>query len=110
VVGLDNGLQYKVLVAGDGEIPEPGDQVTVHYRGRFVDGTEFDSSYDRQAPESFPVDRVIPGWSEALTRMPVGSTWEVVVPPSLAYGETGAADLIGPNATLVFELELIGIG
>lgn len=110
VVSLENGLQYKVLVAGDGAIPEPDDRVTVHYRGRFVDGTEFDSSYARQAPEKVPVDRVIPGWSEALTRMPVGSTWEVVIPPSLAYGEAGAGGFIGPNSTLVFELELIGIG
>ena len=109
-VALDNGLLYQVLVQGEGDVPSAGDRVTVHYRGLFVDGTEFDSSYARQQPASFPVDRVIEGWSEALTRMPVGSTWKVVLPPELAYGDEGAATRIGPGSTLVFELELIEIG
>jgi FKBP-type peptidyl-prolyl cis-trans isomerase len=110
VVTLDNGLQYEVVVAGDGAVPGPDDVVTVHYRGSFVDGTEFDSSYAHQAPAEFEVGGAIPGWSEALTRMPVGSTWKVVVPPDLAYGEAGAGDVIGPDSTLVFEIELLGIG
>lgn len=110
VVTLDNGLQYEVVVAGDGEVPAPDDVVTVHYRGSFVDDTEFDSSYAHDAPAKFQVGGAIEGWSEALTRMPVGSTWKVVVPPELAYGESGAGDVIGPQSTLVFEIELLGIG
>jgi FKBP-type peptidyl-prolyl cis-trans isomerase FklB len=110
VVGLDSGLQYKVLAKGEGSVPEAGDVVTVHYRGSFVDGTEFDSSYARQEPASFPLEGVIPGWSEALQRMPSGSKWKLVVPPELAYGEQGAGGVIGPNATLIFEVELIDVG
>jgi FKBP-type peptidyl-prolyl cis-trans isomerase len=110
VVTLATGVQYKVLEAGDGEIPSPGSVVKVHYRGTFVDGTEFDSSYGQPEPVEIPLDRVIPGWSEALTHMPVGSTWKIVIPPSLAYGEAGAAGFIEPNATLVFEVELKEIG
>jgi len=106
VVTLDSGIQYKVLEPGDGEIPTAGSVVKVRYRGTFVDGTEFDSSYDQPEPVEIPLDRVIPGWSEALTHMPVGSTWKIVIPPALAYGETGAAGFIEPNATLVFEVEL----
>jgi len=110
VVTLESGLQYKVLEPGDGEIPGPGANVTVHYRGMLVDGREFDSSYADDEPVRFPVDRVIPGWSEALTRMPGGSKWQIVIPPDLAYGERGAGGLIGPNETLVFEMELITTG
>lgn len=110
VVTLDNGLQYQVLVAGEGEVPAADDVVRVHYRGSLVDGTEFDSSYDSQTPAEFRVGSAIEGWSAALERMPVGSTWKVVVPPELAYGEAGAGSAIGPRSTLVFELELLGIG
>ena len=110
VVTLENGIQYKVVEAGDGAIPSADSTVTVHYKGMFVDGREFDSSYADGEPVSFPVDGAIPGWSEILTRMPTGSTWQVVVPPDLAYGEQGAGGLIGPNSTLVFEMKLIATG
>jgi FKBP-type peptidyl-prolyl cis-trans isomerase FklB len=110
VVTLETGVQYKVLEPGDGEIPPAGATVKVHYRGTFVDGTEFDNSYGDDEPVAISLDRVIPGWSEALTRMPVGSVWKIVIPPSLAYGEAGAAGFIEPNATLVFEVELVEIG
>ncbi len=109
VVTLASGLQYKVLEAGDGKVPGPTDVVTVHYRGTLPDGTEFDSSYG-QEPVVFPVDKVIPGWSEALQQMSAGSKWQVVIPPDLAYGEEGAGDFIEPNQTLVFEVELIEVG
>ena len=104
---LANGLHYKVLKAGDGEKPASDSTVTLHYRGSLVDGREIDSSYARDEPVTIQVDRVIPGWTEALTRMPVGSKWQVVVPPELAYGEYGAGSLIEPGATVVFEMELI---
>jgi len=110
VVTLENGIQYKVLEAGDGAIPAADSTVTLHYKGTFIDGREFDSSYAGDQPVNFPVDRVFPGWSEILTRMPTGSTWQVVVPPELAYGEQGAGGLIGPNSTLVFEMKLIATG
>jgi len=110
VVTLPSGLQYKVLKEGSGPKPTDTDTVEVQYRGTLLDGTEFDSSYRRGQPGAFKVKGgVIPGWSEALLLMPVGSKWQVVVPPQLAYGERGAGREIGPNATLVFEVELLAI-
>ena len=109
VVTLASGVQYKVLESGDGDQPVSNSTVVVHYRGTLIDGTEFDSSYSRNEPAQFPVSRVIPGWSEVLQEMTVGSKWTVVVPPDLAYGERGAGALIEPNATLVFDIELIEI-
>jgi len=107
VESLANGIHYKVLRAGEGEKPAADSTVTLHYRGSLVDGREIDSSYARDEPITIQVDRAIPGWTEALTRMPVGSKWQVVVPPELAYGEYGAGSLIEPGATVVFEMELI---
>lgn len=102
-----SGLQYRIVKQGTGPIPKAGDIVTVRYRGTFIDGTEFDSSHGKAAP--FRVDGVIPGWTEALKMMPVGSKWELFVPSDLAYGEAGGGETIGPNATLVFEVELVSI-
>lgn len=104
-----NGLQYKIIKEGSGKKPKSTDTVTVHYRGTTIDGTEFDSSYKRGEPTSFPVNEVIPGWTEALQLMPVGSKWQLFIPSNLAYGERGAGPQIGPNATLLFEVELISI-
>ncbi|MEW6338196.1 MAG: FKBP-type peptidyl-prolyl cis-trans isomerase [Acidobacteriota bacterium] len=104
-----SGLQYKVVKAGTGPKPTADDTVSVHYRGTLTDGTEFDSSYSRKEPATFPVKGVIAGWTEILQLMPVGSTWQVVIPANLAYGERGAGGKIGPNATLVFEIELLSI-
>jgi len=109
VVTLESGLQYKVLAEGEGVVPGPDATVTVHYRGALVDGTEFDSSYADQQPVTFPVGRVIPGWSEALQHMSAGSRWQVVVPPDLAYGDQGAGGVIEPGSTLVFEIELVEV-
>lgn len=109
VVTLPSGLQYKILTAGTGKKPKATDTVTTNYKGTLIDGTEFDSSYKRGEPASFPVEGVIPGWTEALQLMPVGSKWQLVVPPSLAYGPRGAGQAIGPNATLIFEVELLSI-
>jgi FKBP-type peptidyl-prolyl cis-trans isomerase len=106
---LPSGLQYKVVNAGTGATPTLLDEVTIHYKGTFIDGRVFDSSYERGKPHVFPVNRVIPGWSEALQMMKVGDKWEVVIPSYLAYGEAGFANQIGPNFTLVFEMELLGI-
>ena len=103
----DSGLQYKVLQAGEGPSPKAGDTVTVHYRGTLVDGTEFDNSYQRGEPATFPLTGVIPGWTEALQLMNKGSKWMVYIPPDLAYGERGAGNRIPPNSTLIFEVELI---
>lgn len=108
VVTTETGLQYKVLTEGDGKSPKPTDTVRVHYRGKLLDGTEFDSSYKRGRPAFFPVNRIIPGLSEALQLMKVGSKWKCFVPARLAYGERGSGQ-IGPNAVLVFELRLIKI-
>jgi FKBP-type peptidyl-prolyl cis-trans isomerase len=102
-----SGLQYRIVKQGTGPTPKATDIVTVRYRGTFIDGTEFDSSHGKAAP--FRVDGVIPGWTEALKMMPVGSKWELFVPSELAYGETGGGETIGPNATLVFEVELVSI-
>lgn len=110
VVTTDSGLQYRVLEQGEGEKPGPDDVVTVHYRGTLVDGTEFDSSYQRGEPVTFPVAGVIPGWTEALQLMSVGSKYELVIPPELGYGPGGTGGVIGPNAALIFEVELLGIG
>lgn len=109
VVRTDSGLQYKVLTAGEGPTPTADDTVTVHYRGTLIDGREFDSSYKRGEPATFPVNGVIPGWVEALQLMPVGSKWELVIPSDLAYGPGGAGGKIGPNAVLRFEVELLAI-
>ena len=110
VVVLDSGLQYSVLKAGDGASPRIGDIVITHYRGTLVDGTEFDSSFARGQPATLRVNGVIKGWSEALQLMSVGSKWRIFLPPELAYGSRGTGGMIGPNSTLIFELELLGIG
>jgi FKBP-type peptidyl-prolyl cis-trans isomerase FklB len=104
-----SGLQYKIVTAGTGPKPAAEDTVKVHYRGTLIDGSEFDSSYGRGEPVSFPVNAVIPGWVEALQLMPVGSKWELVIPAELAYGPGGAGGKIGPNAVLKFEVELLAI-
>jgi FKBP-type peptidyl-prolyl cis-trans isomerase len=109
VVTLASGLQYKILKEGTGPKPSAGDSVVCNYRGTLIDGTEFDSSYKRGQPATFPVGRVIKGWTEALQLMPVGSKWQLFVPADLAYGDRGAGQDIGPNATLIFEVELISI-
>ena len=109
VTVTDSGLQYEILQAGDGAIPTAEDTVEVHYRGTLIDGTEFDSSYKRNQTASFGVTQVIPGWVEALQLMPVGSKWKLAIPSDLAYGAGGAGGSIGPNATLLFEVELISI-
>ncbi len=109
VTVTDSGLQYEVLQAGDGAIPTAEDTVEVHYRGTLIDGTEFDSSYKRNQTASFGVTQVIPGWVEALQLMPVGSKWKLAIPSELAYGAGGAGGSIGPNATLLFEVELVSI-
>lgn len=110
VVTMPSGLQYRVLKAGDGKKPADGDTVECHYRGTLVDGTEFDNSYRVNKSAAFELKNgVIPGWSEALKLMPVGSKWQLFIPPQLAYGERGAGPYIGPNATLIFEVELLGI-
>jgi FKBP-type peptidyl-prolyl cis-trans isomerase FklB len=108
VVTLPDGLQYKILQAGTGPKPTTGESVTVNYRGTLVNGTEFDSSYKRGLPATFPVTGVIKGWTEALQLMPVGSKWQLFIPADLAYGERGPGD-IGPNSTLIFEVELLKI-
>ena len=104
-----SGLQYKVLKAGAGKTPKATDTVTTHYKGTLIDGKVFDSSYDRNEPTSFPVGKVIKGWTEALQLMPVGSKWQLFIPSNLAYGEDGAGDDIGPHETLIFEIELISV-
>jgi FKBP-type peptidyl-prolyl cis-trans isomerase len=109
VVTMPSGLQYKVLVAGKGKSPKATDTVTVNYKGTLIDGTEFDSSYKRGKPASFPLNQVIPGWTEAVQLMKEGAKWELYVPSSLAYGERGAGANIGGNATLIFEVELLSI-
>jgi len=109
VVALPSGLQYRILKKGDGKVPTDADTVEVRYRGTLINGTEFDRSDPNGQPADFRVTGVIAGWKEALKLMPVGSKWEVVVPPSLAYGPRAAGRDIGPNSTLIFELELVGI-
>jgi FKBP-type peptidyl-prolyl cis-trans isomerase len=109
VVTLPSGLQYKILKAGEGKKPADADTVACNYRGTFVDGTEFDSSYGTGKPATFGLKGVIPGFGEALKLMSVGSKWQVFVPSKLAYGDRGANNVIGPNSTLVFEIELVSI-
>lgn len=107
VVVRESGLQYKVVAEGSGPQPKADALVTVHYRGKLIDGTEFDSSYERGEPVVLPVDGVIPGWTEALPLMKEGAKWQLFVPAALAYGEAGAPPVIGPNAVLVFDVELV---
>jgi FKBP-type peptidyl-prolyl cis-trans isomerase FklB len=109
VIVLDSGLQFRVIEPGDGAQPTVRDRVTVHYRGTLVNGTEFDSSHG-DSPVTFPLAQVIPGWIEALQLMKVGDKWELFIPSDLAYGPQGAEPDIGPNETLIFEVELLGIG
>lgn len=109
VIALPSGLQYKILKEGTGPKPAATDTVTCAYRGTLINGTEFDSSAKHGHPLSFPVNGVIKGWTEALQLMPVGSKWELFIPPDLAYGARGAGDDIGPNQTLIFEVELLSI-
>ncbi len=109
VVTLPSGLQYKILKAGTGPKPTANDSVVCNYRGTLINGPEFDSSYKRGEPATFPVSGVIKGWTEALQLMPVGSKWQLFVPSNLAYGDRGAGPEIGPNATLIFEVELLSI-
>ena len=105
----DSGLQYKSLVSGDGETPKASDSVTVHYKGTLTDGTVFDSSYERGEPATFPVGGVIAGWTEVLQLMNVGDKFEVTIPSDLAYGPSGSGPVIGPDAVLVFDVELLAI-
>ena len=109
VVTLPDGLQYKIIKEGQGQQPKANDVVTVNYAGTLINGTEFDSSYKRGQPASFPVNGVIPGWVEALQLMKVGSTWELYIPANLAYGEQGMPPVIGPNETLIFKVELLAV-
>jgi FKBP-type peptidyl-prolyl cis-trans isomerase FklB len=109
IITLPSGLQYKVIKEGTGEKPEITDTVTVDYRGTLINGTEFDSSYKRGKPATFPVNGVIAGWSEALQLMKVGSEWQLFIPPNLAYGERAVGRDIGPNATLIFDIKLLSI-
>jgi FKBP-type peptidyl-prolyl cis-trans isomerase len=109
VVTLPSGLQYKILTPGTGPKPIAADTVVCQYKGTLLDGTEFDSSYKRGQPATFAVGKVIKGWTEALQLMPVGSKWQLFIPADLAYGERGAGNVIPPNATLVFEVELVSI-
>lgn len=104
-----SGLQYEVVKEGDGPMPGRGDQVTVHYTGRLIDGTVFDSSEERGEPATFGVTQVIPGWVEALQMMKAGSTWRLFIPSALAYGPQGAGGAIGPNQTLIFDVTLLSV-
>ncbi|MBW2451379.1 MAG: FKBP-type peptidyl-prolyl cis-trans isomerase [Deltaproteobacteria bacterium] len=110
VMVTESGLQYKIIEAGTGDAPTESDTVTVHYKGTLIDGTQFDSSYDRGQPATFPVGGVIPGWTEALQLMKPGAKFQIYIPAELAYGERGAGQDIGPNATLIFDVELIEVG
>jgi FKBP-type peptidyl-prolyl cis-trans isomerase FklB len=109
VITTSSGLQYEIITNGTGATPSESDKVTVHYHGTLLDGTVFDSSVDRGQPATFPVNGVIPGWVEALQLMNVGSKYKLYIPSDLAYGERGAGGAIGPNATLIFEVELLSI-
>lgn len=103
-------MQYEILVKGTGPVPKKEDTVTAHYKGALLDGKEFDNSYKRGEPLTIPVAGVIPGWTEALTLMPVGSKWKLFIPSSIGYGDYGAGQDIPGGSTLVFEVELLGIG
>jgi FKBP-type peptidyl-prolyl cis-trans isomerase FklB len=109
VTTTESGLQYTVVKEGTGPMPKATDTVKVHYRGTLVDGTEFDSSYKRNEPATFPVNQVIKGWTEALQKMKVGSKWKVVIPSDLGYGEQGQPPVIPPSSVLVFDIELLAI-
>ena len=109
VLRTDSGMLYRILDEGSGEKPAASDTVVVHYRGTLINGAEFDSSIKRNQPATFGLNSIIPGWQEILQLMPEGSRWEVVIPPALAYGSTGAGGMIGPEETLIFEIELIEI-
>ncbi len=109
VVTLPTGLQYRIITKGSGPKPAPTDTVTVHYRGTLIDGTEFDSSIKRGQPATFALNAVIKGWTDGLQLMPVGSKWNLYIPPDLAYSERGAGNVIPPNSTLIFEVELLSI-
>jgi FKBP-type peptidyl-prolyl cis-trans isomerase FklB len=106
---LQSGLQYEILTSGEGASPAAGDTVTVHYRGMLIDGTVFDSSYDRGEPVTIGLDRVIDGWQQALPLMKTGGKWKLFIPAGLAYGRQGGGGVIGPGATLVFEVELLSV-
>ncbi|GHA60526.1 FKBP-type peptidyl-prolyl cis-trans isomerase [Pontibacter akesuensis] len=106
---LASGLQYEVLQEGNGKSPSASDTVTTHYHGTLIDGTTFDSSYERGQPATFPVNGVIAGWTEALQMMKEGSKWRLYIPANLAYGAQGAGDVIGPNSTLIFDVELLQV-
>ncbi|GAB3815840.1 hypothetical protein GCM10028895_10430 [Pontibacter rugosus] len=106
---LPSGLQYEVLQEGNGKSPSANDTVTTHYHGTLIDGTTFDSSYERGHPATFPVNGVIAGWTEALQLMNEGSKWRLYIPSDLAYGSQGAGDVIGANATLIFDVELLQV-
>jgi FKBP-type peptidyl-prolyl cis-trans isomerase len=105
----ESGLQYEIIKEGDGATPGPGDQVSIHYRGTLIDGTQFDSSYDRGEPSTFGVSGVIEGFSEGLQLMKVGGHYRFFIPSEIGYGPTGSGRVIGPNATLIFEVELLDI-
>ena len=109
VVTLPSGLQYKIVTPGTGPKPGPTDSVVCNYRGTLIDGTEFDASAKHGGPATFPVNQVIKGWTEALQLMPVGSKWQLYIPSDLAYGSRGAGGDIGPNSTLIFDIELVSI-
>ena len=109
VITLASGLQYKIISSGQGASPKATDKVTTHYRGTLIDGTEFDSSYSRNQPSSFPVNGVIPGWTEALQLMQPGDKWQLFIPANLAYGSRAVGDKIKANSTLIFEIELLKI-
>lgn len=109
VVTLPSGLQYKIIKEGKGESPKANDMVTTNYVGKLINGTEFDNSYKRGEPVKFNVSGVIPAWTEALQLMKPGAKWELFVPPKLAYGENGVGQIIGPNSTLIFEVELVSV-
>lgn len=109
IVVLPSGLQYKVLKSGEGATPTANDTVRTHYEGKLVDGTVFDSSYERNEPAEFPVTGVIAGWTEALQLMKVGDKWQLFIPSNLAYGEAGAGGVIPPHATLIFDIELLDV-
>ena len=105
----DSGLQYKVIESGNGDSPGPADVVSCHYRGTLIDGTEFDASANRGGPAQFPVNRVIPGWTEALQMMKVGDKWQLFIPAELAYGNNPPGPPIEAGSTLIFDIELLGI-
>jgi FKBP-type peptidyl-prolyl cis-trans isomerase FklB len=109
IVELPGGIQYEIIKEGSGAKPGPTSEVTCHYHGTLIDGTVFDSSVQRGSPASFPLNRVIKGWTEALQLMPLGSKWRLFLPPAMAYGDRQVGAVIGPNSTLIFEVELLGI-